>query len=329
MKSVTTLLISFLLLVLASCEKESEQSKPESYLDYLSDKMIVSIKIFDHTKWINSTCVCTTCNVPPHMSSIPMLNQLTRVHEEYFSYDESEVISSPIADRDGNLYVSIGNGVYKLNDINDYLLVVETGDFYFNSFAFDNDGNIWFGAFNGIAFWNKQELKIFDESNTDLPTNADHGLVADNEGTIWAAIGFEGLLKIEQNNWQFITNSEIPGLNENACLQKTLIDANNNLWFEVFNSGTASSILKYENEQWQYEFTEQGDAIELQVDSKGTIWLINKIFGEGELLNQSLQYYDGSSWIDFDVSDINDPILTVNADNEKVYIGTMNGLIEK
>jgi len=44
---------------------------------------------------------------------------------------------------------------------------------------------------------------------------------------------------------------------------------------------------------------------------------------------QTLKYYMNNSWINFDISDIHKQILTVNADDKKVYIGTIKGLIEK
>jgi hypothetical protein len=42
-----------------------------------------------------------------------------------------------------------------------------------------------------------------------------------------------------------------------------------------------------------------------------------------------LKYYIDNSWVDFNISDVGSKILTVNADNNKVYIGTTDGLVEK
>ena len=80
---------------------------------------------------------------------------------------------------------------------------------------------------------------------------------------------------------------------------------------------------------WIYEFPLENVSIQLIQDSKGTIWSLYNVFNNSEFAYSSLKYYQNSTWNTFDVSEISDYIMTLNADDEMVYIGTTNGLVEK
>ena len=77
------------------------------------------------------------------MSHIPTVRQLTLISDSSFEYEEPTSVRMLCIDSKGDLYTTSGKNIYKLNNIGDYELVLETGDFYFNSFAFDKSDNIW------------------------------------------------------------------------------------------------------------------------------------------------------------------------------------------
>ncbi|MFV0589869.1 MAG: hypothetical protein ACK5M7_00655 [Draconibacterium sp.] len=207
--------------------------------------------------------------------------------------------------------------------------LLSTGDLYFSSLAFDNEGNIWlYGNNNGIAFWNKSTLTVYNTDNSQLPTNAVHGIGVDKHGTVWVSLDYKGLLKILNNNWIITPNSEIPGLLEESYLRGPKIDPDNNLWFEVFHPDT-SNILRLDNGNWKYEFPDNTVYSNLFLDSKGTIWSINRHFDVNVLKYATLKYFHKNSWINFDIGDITGRIFILNADENTVYIGTEHGLIEK
>lgn len=154
-------------------------------------------------------------------------------------------------------------------------------------------------------------------------------MAVDKSGIVWVSLDFKGLLKIEQGVWTIIPNSEIPGLSKYSYLRGPKIAIDNSVWFEVFSPDTTSNVLKLENGNWMYEFPDDTKYSRLNLDSKGTIWAINNHYDYSDYEYSTLKYYRNNSWINFDIGDINKKIITVNADDDQVYIGTIQGLIEK
>jgi hypothetical protein len=331
MKTPIRLLMLLVLYGLVSCETEDSITKKESYLEYLKDKSIIAINIQGDTKYIFTSRYCDTCYVAPQMSYIPTIEEWTIIKDSsYENFSPVEFIGLPHSDSKGNLYTAKGNKLYKLNVSGEYELLLNTGDYYFSFFTFDKQDNIWFyGENNGIAFWDKSELKVYNSKNSELPTDRIHGLAVDNSGIVWITLDFKGLLKIESGNWIIIPNSEIPGLSEYSYLRGPIVDNTNNIWFEVFSPDTTSNVLRLENNIWIYEFPDKTKYCDLKIDSKGMIWAISNHYEISDLKYTTLKFYSSNSWIDFDISDIDTKILSVNADNNKVYIGTIKGLIEK
>ncbi len=315
------------LLILSSCENNTDKPVYKSYIDYLSDKSIESIHILGDDIWVLSSKVCDTCYVPPEMSSISMISQLTIINDTNFDFEEPISFTSQAVSHQGSLYVAAHNKIVKLNGINDSEIILETGDFDFYYFAFDNNNNIWLGGYNGIAFWNGSELKVYNTGNSELPSNITHGLAIDNTDNVWIALDYKGVLKIEGDKWEVISNIEIPGLKSTSNLRSPVIDNDNNVWFGVSNSDTTSNILKYDGEDWNYEYPNQSGAGIIKIDSNDTIWIITNESENYSYKRSTLTYLQNNEWISFDVSMIESYILTVNSDNEKVYVGTVRGLI--
>lgn len=326
MKTVFKYLSVILLCGLFACEKNDSPVKDKSYNDYLSDKAVISIGLFNNNSWILSTKICDTCYVSPYMSYRPMISQLTRISDSGFDYEEPTFVSGPVMDHRGNLYTASQNKLFKFNGIKDYQLILETNDFNFYSYAFDKNDNIWFSGYQGIGFWNQNELKVIKTTNSELPTNIIHGLTIDNLDNVWVTLDFKGLLKISGDKWEIIPNSEIPGLKTSSYLSDPIVDNKNNIWFHVFNSNTSSSILRFDGKEWQYEYPNQIGYGVVNVDSKGTIWVISDITENYSFKKSSLAYLQDNTWVNFDVSMIKSRITTVNSDDKKVYIGTADGL---
>lgn len=327
MKTLIKIWTIILLLGFLSCEKNDSHIKYKSFSDYLSDKAILSIQLYDNNIWILSTKVCDNCYVSPEMSSIPMVSQLTMINNSGFDYEEPTLVSTPTMDHQGNLYTASRNKMYKLMGIKDYELIFETKDFNFFDFAFDKNDNIWLSGDNGIAFWNGKELKIFNTSNSELPSNIIHGLAIDNSDNVWVALDFKGLLKINGDKWEIIPNSEIPGLNTYSYLNNPIVDNANNIWYNVFSPNATSSFLRFDGVNWHYEYPNQLGYGVLNIDSKGTLWVINTKIENSVFKRSTLTYLQNNEWINFDVSIIKSRILTVNSDDKKVYIGTTEGLL--
>ncbi|MFV0266914.1 MAG: hypothetical protein ACK5HT_07255 [Draconibacterium sp.] len=110
MKNRTLFLLFVVLSGLLSCETTNTQTKPESYLDYLSDKTITSIKLYTNRLWISSSKYCDTCYTHPASSAIPTIEQLTVIENSTYEYDEGTIFGTPISDNEGNLntYFRVG-----------------------------------------------------------------------------------------------------------------------------------------------------------------------------------------------------------------------------
>ncbi len=193
--------------------------------------------------------------------------------------------------------------------------------------VFDKNDNIWLSGYNGIAFWNGNELKVYDTNNSDLPSDNTHGLNIDNSNNVWVTLDFKGLLKITGDDWKIIPNSEIPGLDEYSYLHSPIVDNENNIWFNVFSPDTNSSILLYDSKEWIYQYPNQNGYGTINIDSQGTFWIINSEYDNYSFKNSTLAYLQNNEWINYDVSMIESKILTVNADDRNIFIGTVNGLV--
>jgi len=326
MKKIKKLIMFLVLAVLVSCDMNRMYQDTGPYLDYLSDKAILSIKVFNDTLWVASSKFCDTCEIPLWMSSRPTIEQLTVIADTVYTYEEPAVFGTPVADGQGNLYVSDGSSLYKVNSPGDYTPEYEFADFQFNCMAFDKNDNLWLSGYNGLAYMDTSGVEYFGKDNSSLPVNITHALAIDQSGTVWVALDFDGLLKIENGNWVYIASSEIPGCSELSYLNEIVVDRDNNVWFNIFNPGIDTDVLMYNASGWNYEEGIYGD---LTVDSEGKVWRIDDIYENNTFVRTDLFYYNEGEWEPVDVSDIDRNILCLNVNDGILYLGTVKGLVLK
>ena len=335
MKTQINILFCFFIIGFISCDKHDDDfikgsniiNVSDDALNYLSDKAILSIQVAENSILILSSKNCDTCYIHPCMSHIPTIEQLSLINDSDFYYEEPTFVEVISLDNHGNFFTSVGNKIYKTNRLGDNELVLETGGFLFNSMVFDKNDNIWLSGYNGMAYWNGNELKVYNTGNSELPTDIIHGLAIDNSGNVWVTLDFKGLLKITGDEWKIISNLEIPGLNEYSYLKYPIVDFENNIWFGVFSSDTNSSILKYDNNIWSYQYPNQNGYGTIIADSEDQIWIINSEYENHTFKKSKLTYLKNSEWINFDVSMIESKILLLNANDKQVFIGTTDGLV--
>jgi hypothetical protein len=341
MKKFILLLAAVMLAVLPSCEKgDGVTTKFDgSYFEYLSDKAVTSIKIFDGDIWIESLKVCDTCEVEPWRSYLPMIHQLTVISdlqkEKGYDYDEPSNVSIPSANSKGVLYVSsrkninpgTGNKLYKVNRVGDYQLVLDTEDFFFHNFIIDKDDNFWLACGSGIATWDGNELRVYTPENSLLSSEITHGMVVDHDNVVWIAQDKEGILKIKDGVWSVIPYSGIPGLSGTPYMHSPVVDKDNSVWFRVFGIETGSRILRYDDTGWTWVYPPVSPLHgHINADQSGTVWVYHNEFTYEGFESTTLAWYDGGDWVDFDVTSLSSFIISVNADAGKLYIGTGAGL---
>jgi len=321
MKAPQILVVMALGLLLTSCEKHPISLIDKPLSEHLEGKLVYDIGIYGDTKFFLASRFCSECNIPATASFIPTVEQLVMVWDSVYDYDEPIHFQMPIPDANGDLYVADLHTVNKFNGIKDYSLLFDAGEFYIDDILFDEDNNVWLTGYDGLAYWDKEELHFYTSENSELPTDLTHGMVRDHEGKIWVTLDFEGLLVIDGDNWTHIPPEDIPGCATNAYLYNPLIDSDNVLWFHVHNSSLGNELLRYDGQSWSYTEGENGY---VSIDSRGCLWLIDNSSD-----STGLYYMDDGSWIDFDISGIDSYLTCVNADQEMIYIGTVNGLVEK
>lgn len=321
------LLKLLLFLSLLSCVKEENPGLPGSYSEYLSDKAIMSINIIDSAIWVYSSKLCDTCYVSPYMSYLPTIQQITLLDDKGFEFEEPARVMPPVKDNSGKL-ITIGMGkVFRFHELGKYDLLFESNDIFFTGLLPDKNNNLWLTYNNGIACWNGTELKMYTPENSPLPTKIIHGMAVDESGKIWIACDFKGLATLYNNQWEIISNSEIPGLSARSYLSSVNSDNMGNIWFNVFRSDTTSNIIRFDGISWHYEYPVSSPKGRVVVDSQGHAWYIYSEYESASRINNTLKFYQNGDWHSFDVSSIKEWITTINADDKKVYIGTSKGLI--
>lgn len=324
-------IVLIFLLPFASCHKNTPLKFPGSYIEYLDERQILGITASGEEVWVFSSSICDTCKVPPHVSYIPMNNQLTKISNNTYKVDEKPPLSKPLKDRHGNLFAKGNNfkNIYRINGINNYSLVMETGDFLINDFVIDNDDNIWICGNKGVGCWNGRELKIYDPSNSILPVITAFELGVDTKGGIWIVpqnYAYKYLLKIQDGNWSKIEYNDIPALNNITYLSKSTPDNDGNVWFNTYVAGK-SKIIKYDGNNWTVGSSENRIAI-IGKDQHGTIWKTENSYTDFKVPT-TLYYLKNSNWEQLNIPESKGYVFSVDVTSDSVYIGTSGGLLVK
>lgn len=306
---------------------------PSMTSEFLAQKSITDIRIFNDEVWFRSERPCDTCSNLSTSSARPLISQLSRLKGSDFRFDESQELKIPVADIRGNLYTATKTEILKINDIKNYTAVLKTGDFVINKFVFDKNDHIWISGSKGIAHWDGAKITFYNTSTSKITSDITHGIAVDQSGTIWVPMDIgKGLLKIPEGKMErmeIIPYNQISSDIDNFYLINPQVDKENRVWFTVFNSPTSSNVVCFDGNSWITEFPDILPDGKLFVDSQGTIWRLNHIIGTSSIMKFTLQYLNGTNWIDYDVSDIKHLILSLDADLQNLYLGTSNGLVVK
>jgi len=321
MKILLSIILILFITIFVSCESKNsieteDPSKTDnSYIDFFNNRVVFEIEIVDDIKYICSYLPCDTCSHSGEATP-PIWTIIT--NSSYSNYTFEEFLGIPKKDSKGKLYRGEFKTLYKQNNNGDYELYLAFDDFFFQYFTLDKLDNIWFyGAYAGIAYWDKTNLHVYNPQNSLLPVNSVNGLVVDNSDIVWVCPDGVGLLKIESGNWTLIPGSDIPGFTSSSYLTGPWLDNENNIWFKIYDSDTVANFLRLTDNEWHLASPGKGMTnTVLKIDSKGVLWAIDY---------DLLTYFKNNEWVIFD-SGVGPQIITVNSDDSLVYIGTENGL---
>lgn len=321
----------FLLIItgMISCEKNNLSNLPDSCQEYLSDKIIEQIEIRDDELFILSYFFDRE-NLPPYSSMLPVRYQLTVIKENDYKVNDKIPGGAMKLCANNEVFLSSGDQLYRIDNARNLVPLIKCEGFYIRDYAFDKQGNAWLSGEPGIMHQDEGGMINFTSSNSPLPTDITHGIAIDSFDVKWIMLDFEGILKIEETIWNVIENEDIPGLTEFSYLYNPIADNQNRLWFHVFNPDTTytrSNLLIYDGAEWKYAPPfEKGNAV-IKPDKYGNIWAIVNVIEEGNFEGSSVFQYENDIWVNYPIAiPGNVMVITLNADDENIYLGTTAGL---
>ena len=254
-------------------------------------------------------------------------------------YGESDIVSSGLLDKAGNLWFGTTNeGVYKYDGktFTNYLKRDGLCDNEVWSMIEDKNGNIWFGTGNGLC---KYDGKTF--TSLPIPWDGENNLwgkmcnpnlvmslLEDRLGNIW--IGTCGGGSYRYDGKIFTNFLADKGRKQSDSLHHNLIksiieDKDGNIWFTSLTHGAVS---RYDGESFTHFSAKDGLNDDMvfcsHEDKEGNIW-----FGCIQTIDGGLYRYDGKSFRNFSKEDglCDNFIMSLFEDkNGKIWIGTGNGL---
>ena len=173
-------------------------------------------------------------------------------------------------------------------------------------FAFDPQGNVWWGTFAALYQYDGKEWKYYTADNSPMPCSAVTDLKIDNKGTLWGTLGFLGengaLFKLEDSAWTIYStgNSGLP-TSFPMCLD---IDSNNRIWMHCRDKGgeigknKGGGLTCFDGNKW-VSYTIQNSHIpsntiwDIVVDKYDRIWM-----GTAEA---GLTCLEGNTWTNYNM----------------------------
>ncbi len=134
---------------------------------------------------------------------------------------------------------------------------------------FDNEGNYWVAASNGIWKFDGNNWISYTAGNRELPSDAINALVIDQDGRIWAATT-SGLAVFSNGKWFAFSPSEFPWYQ--GWLDNVAIDSQNRVWV------TSNDVLSVYNGAEAILFTPDSIGEDLWdnaigFDKDGCVWV--------------------------------------------------------
>ncbi|QIA09268.1 sensor histidine kinase [Draconibacterium halophilum] len=184
-----------------------------------------------------------------------------------------------IEDRDGLLWLSGGNGVYRFNADNNSAVLYSNNESdphslinnSINALFEDRDGNIWIGTNDGISIFSKSDNEIqyirrLTDTDNTLISNNISSVLEDNKGNIWFGTQKKGLSKWNPKTDTFNNYQHKKGDSSSLASNKVSSlyqDNNNNIWiglwqgvgFNKYNSRTnAFKKFSYDPDSYQKDW---------------------------------------------------------------------------
>jgi len=234
----------------------------------------------------------------------------------------SNVVTSIIEDRKGNIWFGTEGGVSKYNGEKFTTYNTEHGlaNNYILSITEDKVGNIWFGTRGfGVSKYDGESFRTYSTKN-GLANNRVFSIIEDRIGNIW--FGTEGGVSKYDGN-SFTTYSTEQGLTNNN-VRNILEDKIGNIWFATFGGG----VSKYDGKSFATFSTEHGlvnnRVRSITEDKEGNIWFGTDEGGVSKFNGKLFTTYTKEQGL------ANNKVCSITEDKTgNIWFGTYGGGISK
>jgi len=209
-------------------------------------------------------------------------------------------------DRTGNIWFATLNGLDQYNPELDHFFHIPQFDSLSNqaignriqAFAFDNQGDLWFGNQGGqLAIYSAKTKKAKLINRNGFPKgyisyNRIRMINKDRFGHIWVATD-DGLLKMDSKNHDVISEYYFSqeGQLGDSTIRTMLPDEQGNIWFGTWDRGLQKydpefdKIISYKNDPTNPQSLSNNTVRSLYLDSQGNLWVgtfngLNKLSAE-------------------------------------------------
>lgn len=199
----------------------------------------------------------------------------------------------------------------------------------------DRYGNIWFGTDNGLVRYDGNEWTLYNNVNSELPSNNILSLAEDIDGTLWIGMDNGRITKYNNGNWVNYDLSQL-GIAYND-VNSIAIDNFGNKWVGTgimyYSMGTTNYIgdhlLKFNDTTWTkyiHNMTNYSNGYIrfIKIDTLGNIWVSSC---------RSVAKFINGIWTDINITNyfqVGDPSLVpIEIDkNNDLWIGVPSKLIK-
>ncbi|MBS1494634.1 MAG: T9SS type A sorting domain-containing protein [Bacteroidetes bacterium] len=161
-----------------------------------------------------------------------------------------------------------------------------------------------------------QQWKVWNSSNSNIPTNNLINLYIDSSGIIWIGSGDFGLIRFDGINFSSYNSGNSPM--KSNLVKSMSVDKFENLWLCAFRqgSGNEGALMKFDRKNnWSYYNSqnsgiENGNQFSVNIDTNNIVWCIYN----------SLSKFDGTNWFVYDSK--NSPLRPSTA--SEIYVDKQN-----
>ena len=189
---------------------------------------------------------------------------------------------------DNDIYVNHNTGIYKI--VNDQFIPVDTrtGSFSTKKIG-ENDPRLLVGHYTGVSLYDRKDGETRELNEITFPVK---DLIFENEHTFWAAHPYEGIYKVQHDNFRGLEIDKVKPLGGRENFNPKIYNINN-------------QVVSYANDEW-YRYNPFKDDFEIFEEFRD--------LKNSRLIYKDAQYYVfvNSETGDFTITDLKNDSISLN-----------------